>query len=59
MVHNKLLQIFSNECHWSRDGKIDFDVFDFIRIICRLSINIRIKFHFFVCSGKRKDTRRV
>ena len=25
----KLWQIFSNECHWSRDGKIDIGFFDF------------------------------
>ena len=29
----KLWQIFSNECHWSRNGKIDIDVFYFLGVI--------------------------
>ena len=33
--------------------------FDFLEVICRLSINIKIEVHFFVCIWKWKDTGRV
>ena len=44
----KVLQLFSNERHWSRDGKIDIDFFDFLGDFHRLSINIRIEIHLFL-----------
>ena len=46
----------SNECHWSYDGKIDFDFFDFLGVFCRLTINIRIEVHlyyFFALGNER------
>ena len=47
MKHKKLWQVFSNERHWSRDGKIDIDFFDFLGVFRRFSINVRIEVHFF------------
>ena len=35
------------------------DFFDFLGVICRFGINIRIEEHFFVCIGKWKDTGHV
>ena len=46
--------MFSNERHWSRDGKIDIDFLDFIRVFHRYSINIRIEVHFFCLRGEMK-----
>ena len=43
----QILQIFSNEFHWSRNGKFDFVFFIyFLRVIGHFSINIRIEEHF-------------
>ena len=39
----KLLQIFANERHWSRAGKIDIDFFDFLWFFHCFSKNIRIR----------------
>ena len=44
----KLWQLLSNECHWSRDGKIDI-----VGIIFRFSINIRIEVHYFALGNER------
>ena len=41
----KLWHIFSNERHWSRDGNIDIDFFDFLWVFHRFSIK-RIIVHF-------------
>ena len=44
----KLCQIFSNERHWSRDGKINIDFFfRLLRVFHRSSINIGIEVHCF------------
>ena len=51
MKHKKTAAIFSNECHLSRDEKIDIDDFDFLGVICRYSINIRIEVHFLFALG--------
>ena len=54
----KLWQIFSNERHWSSDGKIDIDCFDFLGEFRRLSINIiRIEIHFFRLHWEMKGHR--
>ena len=49
MKHKKTM---ANIFQW----KIDIDFFDFLGVICRLNINIRIEVHFFVCIGKWRDT---
>ena len=54
-IIRKLWQIliFSNECHQSHDRKIDIDFFNFLRVICPFSKDIRIEVYFFcVCIGK-------
>ena len=46
MKHKKTVaNIF--QCHWSRDGKIDIDFFDFLGVFHRFCIDIRIEVHFF------------
>ena len=44
------------QCHWSRDGKIesDIDFFNFLGVICRFSIFIRIEVHFFRLHRERE-----
>ena len=34
-----------NECHQSRGGKIDIDIFHFLEVICHFSINTWIEVH--------------
>ena len=58
----KLWQIFSNKRHWSRDGKIDIDFFDFLGVFHRFSIIKKIEVHFvhcLVCIGDWQTTGRV
>ena len=39
--------MYSNECHWSLDDKIDIDFFFyFLEVICSFGINMRTEVHF-------------